>query len=176
MDYITIIMIIGAFIAVAYAIGYKKRKSHICLVEETADLINKEHQGELVGRIAYQGGLPQVPKPCFLYLGVAEDGVVLYDNQRLAAEVKFSNCVDAEKFSVVYKAGNFMKSTVMLGPLVPILFKDKIRHFITIEYIDIHKEVNNILFETTDKPMQKDIYDKILAGLKRAQLRDAVMN
>lgn len=167
MDYLIVAVVIGVFLAGIWVLGKKKRTAHVNAVETTANLITQEHQGELVGLVAYQGGLSQLPKPCFLYLGVAEDGLVFYEKERFAAKLEFGDCVNAEKFSVKSKSGNFMKSTVMLGPLVPILFKDKIRHFLTVEYRDMDNEENHILLEITDKKLQSEIYDKVFAGLKK---------
>jgi hypothetical protein len=61
------------------------------------------------------------------------------------------------------KADTKGKSTVMLGPLVPFLFKDKLRHFISIKYIDSDKEENHLLLEAADKASQQKIYEKLLA-------------
>lgn len=161
MNYVTIGLVVIICLAIIYYIGHRKRTSHLDMIKRTAASMIREHQADFFGIITYHGGLPELPKPCFLYLGLGKDAIVFYTGENFAAKVPFASCANMEKFSVKAKAGNFMKSTVILGPLVPYLFKDKIRYFVSVEYKDSNHEENNILFETA-KSEQKGLHEALL--------------
>lgn len=142
--------------------GYRTQcriKAH--MAEVTQEVLSQNPHAEILGQVAYHGGFPRMPKPAMLQLGVTKDSLVLYDYKQWCDKVCFRDWRSVEKFTILVKADTIGKSTVMLGPLVPFFFKDKLRHFIAIKYFDTNYEENNLLLETNDEKTQERIYEKI---------------
>jgi hypothetical protein len=82
-------------------------------------------------------------------------------------KVDFRDCLRVERFTVNSKADTIGKSTVLLGPLVPFLFKDTLRHFVSIKHIDRDREENHLVLEIGTEELQRKICSKLFRFRKR---------
>ncbi len=164
-EHMEITILISACVIVVllilYRSGYNRMDSHKAAVLRVTEQFTENYHAKLLGQIAYHGGIPEMPKIAKAYFGLAPAGMVFCDGRGLLGQVLFCNWLAIENFSILQKSGNIGRSTALLGPLVPIFFKDKVRHFIVIKYIDIDQEENNILLEASDKKTQQKIYESI---------------
>ena len=161
------VIIIGALAATAGLIavgllGYKQQKKAAAATEKIdREILNRNPGTDLMGQISYHGGFPQMAKPSVLQLGLTKDGLIIYDYKGWSGKVYCRDWHGVERFTVLAKANTAGKSTVVLGPLVPLFFQDKLRHFIAIQYTDINGQENHLLFELDNETMQKKIFEKL---------------
>jgi len=147
-------------------VGFKqRRKTEANLANVTREALRQNPHAEILGRITYHGGFPQMPKPSVLQIGLTGDSLLLYDFKGWSGKVYFRDWRDVERFTTLVKADIRGKST-MLGPLLPFFFKDTMRHFIAIKYKDTNWEENCLLLEADDETSQQRIYDKLLIPKK----------
>lgn len=156
-----LLIAITACMVVASKIGHRQKKKAAEKAEDVVREIFLQNKVEFLGDIAYHGGLPQFPKPSMLVIGVSPDGLFMCDYKGWSDKVYFRTWLSVEKFIVQEKADTFGKSTVLLGPLVPILFKDKLRYFVTVKYIDQDQEQNHLVLETGTEELQQSICKKL---------------
>lgn len=102
---------------------------------------------DLLGKVAYQGGLPDHPYAVYMRLGVKGDQYILFDDDGYCAEIPMSKCNEQDFFIVKQKSQSRFKSFVLFGPFAPMIFKDKFRHIISVNYTDINGEENNVVLE-----------------------------
>jgi len=148
-------------IGVMYRVGYRRIQREEAFVSNAMYQISQIHNAKFLGRIAYHGGFPQIPRPTQLFLGMADDGLVLYDGQNPPEQAFCRDWLEVDQFSVMQKAEGAYKSIALLGPLVPFFYKDKTRHFITIHYSDVDRDENYIVLEAADKATQGELYGEI---------------
>ncbi len=162
-----VLFVIAGLVAVGL-LGYKQQKKAAATTAEVdQDILGQNPGAELLGPISYHGGFPQMAKPSVLQLGLTGDGLILYDYKGWSGKVLCRDWRGIERFTILAKADTTGKSTVMLGPLVPYFYKDKLRYFIAIKYIDINNQENHLLIEPGSETMQQDIY----ARLSRERVR-----
>jgi uncharacterized protein YqkB len=164
-----ILAVIAGLIAVGL-LGYKQQKKAAATTAKVnQDILRQNPGAELLGPISYHGGFPPMAKPSVLQLGLTEDSLIIYDYKGWSGKVPCRDWRGIERFTVLAKADTTGKSTVILGPLVPYFYKDKLRYFIAIKYIDINNQENHLLIEPSSETIQKDIY----ARLSREKVRVA---
>lgn len=157
-----VLVLVSVLFVVAW-IGHKqKKKAEADLIKITREVLSQNPDTEMLGPISYHGGFPQMPKPSILQLAITDDSLLLYDYKGCSGKVYFREKREVDRFTVLMKADTVGKHT-MLGPLVPFFFKDKLRHFIAIKYIDGDREENHLLLEAGNKAAQQKIYEKLLA-------------
>ncbi len=164
----------GASLAVLVAFGLighqQKKKAEAKVAKITGEVLRQNPHAEILGEISYHGGFPPRPKPSILQLGLTADSLLLYDYKGWSGKVYFQDWCGLEQFTILVKADTTGKSTVMLGPLVPYLFKDTLRHFIAVKYKDLDREENHLLLETKSKTLQQQIYDRLFYRGKKCEL------
>jgi hypothetical protein len=154
----TIIIAIVVVCGFAYYRGYRNLQA----ITRLNDRIAKEyHIVEQLGSVSYHGGLPQLPKPVALKVGLASDSLVIYTTKGASDCVGFERIRKVDRFTTRRKADLRHQSVVLWGPLAPMVFKDKIRHFMVINYLDVNNDENNILFESRSAAMCQGLYKKI---------------
>jgi hypothetical protein len=105
---------------------------------------------EQLGSVSYHGGFPTIPRPTPLKVGLAGSSLVIYSLKGEAGTIPLNSINKIEHFTTRTKADLKNKSVVFWGPLGPMLFKDKYRHFTVIKYTDINNNENNLLLELKD--------------------------
>lgn len=165
----------GVLLAVSAGVGYRRMKiaNRIMTVASDRAKANYPDLG-ILGPVAYQGGLPQFPKPSVLLLALNKEKLVLFNEHDFLTDISVSDWLKVERFVLRQKTDNRGRSSVMLGPFGSLFFKDKFRLFITIRYIDIDREENNILFELQDRTIQQEIYDQFLERYSQIQKMEQV--
>lgn len=168
MDSVIIVALsVIALIAVGL-LGYKQQKKAAAATEKIdREILNRNPGVDLMGQISYHGGFPQMAKPSVLQLGLTKDGLIIYDYKGWSGKVYYRDWHGVERFTVLAKANTAGKSTVVLGPLVPLFFQDKLRYFIVIQYTDINEQENHLLFELSSETMQKKIFEKLCPHRKK---------
>ncbi|MBP2637194.1 MAG: hypothetical protein H6Q72_3101 [Firmicutes bacterium] len=157
-------------VLVLYRVGYKRMENHKTTILRITDHLAREYNATVLGMVSYQGGLPEMQRIVNVYFGLAPDCMIFYDERGSLGRVFFHDCIKIEQFAVLQKASGIGKSTALLGPLVPYFFKDRTRNFITIKYIDVDQEENNLLLEVPDKKMQQEFYKAIYFCVRKKNL------
>lgn len=156
------ILAVIAGLAVVGRLGYmQQKKAAAIMAKVNQDILCQNPGAELLGPISYHGGFPQMAKPSVLQLSLTEEGLILYDYKGWLGKVHYQDWRGIERFTILAKADTTGKSTVILGPLVPYFYKDKLRYFIAIKYIDINNQENHLLIEPGSDTMQEDIYARL---------------
>jgi hypothetical protein len=144
-------ILIGAAVLVLLTLIYLKGRSKMREVERMDQLVAEKYQiGELLGTVSYHGGFPPIPRPAPLKAGLAGGSLVLYSLKGEAGTIPFQRIKKIEHFTTCTKANLKNKSVVLWGPIAPMVFKDKYRHFTLIKYTDINNDENNLLLELKD--------------------------
>lgn len=138
--------------------GYRKLKE----LERIDEQVHQEHcLLEVLGWVSYHGGVPLLPRPTSLKLGIASDCLVLYDARGGSGRVDFASIKKVDSFATLTKPNLKNKSVVMWGPLAPMLFRAKSRYFVVISYQDINGEDNNILLESQNAEQSTFLFEKV---------------
>lgn len=145
------------FLGVAYFRGDRKLKE----IKKVESLVNEKLENVKAGEVTYQGGFPPMPKPTQVTVGVSEDYMVLYDFKGTCGKVDFGQVKKIEKITTRKRPDTRGRSFVLWGPLVPLLLKVKIQHFIVINYIDVNQEENNVLFQSKDAAQINKVYEEL---------------
>lgn len=144
-------ILIGAAVLIMLAVSYLRGLARLREVEHMDQHITEKYQiRELFGPVSYQGGFPQIPRPVPLKVGLAEGAMVLYTIKGETGRIPYQQIKKIEHFTTCTKANLKNKSVVLWGPIAPMIFKDKYRHFTLIKYIDINNDENNLLLELKD--------------------------
>lgn len=141
-------LIIGVCVLACIAwVGSRKKRQAQTSQKTSLEQITKIY-GEVnrLGQVAYQGGLPEHPKPGFLQLAVNEDGLILYDGSGFHIQISAANCLEHDFFKIGRSASNNRKSTMLLGPFTQTLFKGKPLDMVSVRYIDSNRNDNHLLF------------------------------
>lgn len=149
------------------------KKQEKIVAEATQQVISQNNETEILGRTTYHGGLPQMSKIAILNLGVTNDYLIIFNDQGLWNRIYFQDWINLEQFWTRRKVDQAGESFMLPG-LQPILFKEKGRYFITIKYIDLNMEENNILLETVDKTLQQKIHNKLDQYWRKCNIPDGV--
>ncbi len=158
---LVIVAVVTVLLAVGW-LGYKKKQKTDAIAERvTREMINQNPGVELLGQVAYHGGFPQMAKPSLLQLGVAADGLLLFDYSGWSARLAVADWCGLDQFSISVKADTAGRSTATLGPLVPFFFKDTVRHFIVVQYIDVNSEQNHLLLERDSESARQLVFDRL---------------
>ncbi|NPV27550.1 MAG: hypothetical protein HPY81_08960 [Firmicutes bacterium] len=157
---IAALLILGYF----FFCGHRKLKE----IKRVETMVKAENKNmEVFGSVTYHGGFPPMPKPSHLSVGLSDEYLVLYDRKGNYGRVYFDRFKNIEKFTTRTEADLKGKSVVFWGPLAPLVFRAKIRHFVVINYIDINDEENNILLETKELPEQKELYNRLKSAKRK---------
>jgi len=168
------VLVIGVILALSSGVGYRQMKKANMMIATATDKIKVKYPDvEIIGSVAYQGGLPQFPEPSVLLLALNKELLVVYNERDFAATVSIDDWLEVEKFTLQPKTDNKGRSSFMLGPFGSLFFKNKCRLFIAIRYTDIDREENNILFELSDKTVQQTICDKLMKQFTQFQSNKA---
>lgn len=114
--------------------------------------------GELIGQIIYHGGMPQMPKPSSLAMGVLPDALLLWNYRGEKSIINFARWLQCEKLTMELRPNARGLLVTLLGPLIFLFTRNKARHFIVIKYFDCNDEENNILFECHGEANQQRVY------------------
>lgn len=158
--------LLAIFVTIWLVGNKQKKRAEAQAARITSEVRSQNPHAEILGKISYHGGFPQMPKPSMLQLGLTGDGLLLYDHKGWSGRIYFRDWRGVEQFTILAKAGTIGKSTAILGPLVPYFFKDSLRYFIALKYNDRDYDENHLLFETDNKALQQMIYDALLRHTK----------
>ncbi|MDR7868235.1 MAG: hypothetical protein RIN56_15670 [Sporomusaceae bacterium] len=153
-----------------YYIGKRKQMQTKCVDDKVLTEVNN---AKVIGRIIYHGGMPQMPKPSSLAAGVLPDSLLLWNHRGEKAIINFARWIQCEKLTMELRPNTRGLLITLLGPLVFLFTKHKIRHFIVIKYLDCNDEENNILFECNGETNQQHVYDILhnsWQGVKKQRL------
>jgi hypothetical protein len=92
---------------------------------------------------------------------LAGSSLVLYSLKGETGTVSFQQIKKIEHFTTCTKANLKNKSVVFWGPIAPMIFKDKYRHFTLIKYTDINNDENNLLLELKDSGACRDFSSQL---------------
>lgn len=164
-------ILIGFAVVALLTVSYLKGRSKMREMELMDRRITEKYQiEEMLGSVSYHGGLPTMPRPAPLKVGLTGSSLVLYSQKGEAGTVPLQRIKKVEHFTTLTKANLKNKSVVFWGPLGPLIFKDKYRHFTLIKYIDIDNDENNLLLELKDSGTCREFSDQISGcwhGFKR---------
>lgn len=147
---------IAAVIMGLYCMGRRKQIQMKCIDDK---VLTEVENGELIGRLIYHGGMPQIPKPSSLTVGVLPDSLLLWNYRGEKNFVNFDSWIKCEKLTTETRPDSRGLLVTLLGPLIFLFTRQKVRYFIVIKYIDCDEEENNILFECPGEASQKQAYD-----------------
>jgi hypothetical protein len=144
-------LLIGVAVLVLLTISYLRGRSKLREVELMDQQIADKYQTEeVLGPVSYQGGFPPIPRPTPLKVGLTDGSLVLYSLKGDTGTIPYQQIKKIDHFTTCTKANLKNKSVVFWGPIAPMIFKDKYRHFTRINYIDIDNDENNLLLELKD--------------------------
>ncbi len=147
---------------------YRRGRRHLREVEKLRQRIMDEHRNvEFLGRMAYQGGFPEMPKLIYLNVAVTGENLLLFDDLGKSGAIAISRWTKVEKFAVCQKADLRTKSVAVFGPMISLFAKDRTRYFVLIKYLDHHNIRNNILLEANSPTLQDNAYGKINTAFNR---------
>ena len=115
--------------------------------------MRREYAGlEILGDAVCHGGIPAMPKPEMLTVGVTASSVCLFNKQGASVCVSFADIQAIERFSTRKAPGRPEKEQVVIRfGLMMHAGKTRLRNFIVIRYTDAQREENNILLEIKQK-------------------------
>ncbi len=154
------------FIGWTWYRGNKMIKSRESLIRENTKLENIDHKD--IYYLSYHGGIPSIPKPQKLYIAIANQHILFFNDKGDNEKVYFESFRMIDNV-VTRKNPNLKgKSIVLWGPFIGLFLTVKIRYYIIIEYIDSKNNDNNILLECDSKDY-KPLYDKIYGCYNKAK-------
>lgn len=148
-----------AAIAVIIICLYRNGKRKQLQMKHINDKVLAEvNNGEVIGRIIYHGGMPQMPKPAPLVIGVLPLSLLLWNDRGEKTSVDFDHWLKCEKLTMETRPDTRGLLVTLLGPLIFLFARHKARYFIVIKYLDCNEEENNILLECGQEANQQHIY------------------
>jgi hypothetical protein len=154
VDYYLVSGVLAVTLAIAWYMGDKKMNKSARI----DDGIRQKHEAALtVNNLAYHGGFPPIPRPMKLNLSLCKQFAVLYTHAGNDGKVYYKDIIDVEKFNTLKKPDR-RQSVVFWGPLALLFFREKTKHFITIKYVDVDRDVNHIVFETKSDAEMDTLY------------------
>ncbi|MBP2637189.1 MAG: hypothetical protein H6Q72_3096 [Firmicutes bacterium] len=174
MDYV-VVGIIAIVSILLFAVGRRGRKElskQEDVVREIEQKISSQYPDvQIIGTVSCQGGYPPLPYISVLNFAMAGKVAFLYDGFGRYGELDCRDWIEVDKFSKKMKTQP-SGAHVLLGPLAPIVIRDKMRHFIAIKYIDINREENHLLFEVDESEAQEEIYNEIVRRITNPMVED----
>ena len=140
--------------------GDKILKARQRLLEDTTRI--KSICDQDVYEVSYHGGIPNIPKAQKLYLALADEYFLFFNNKGDEQRVYYSNCFKVDKIITRHDPDLKGRSIVLWGPLIGLFLKVNFRYYIVIEYKDSTNKDNNILIECKD-----DMHQELLAKMKK---------
>jgi hypothetical protein len=164
------VILIGIAVLTLFTISFLKGRSKMREVELMDQHIAKKYQiEELLGPVSYHGGLPAMPRPAPLKVGLAGSALLLYSPKGEAETIPYQRIKKIEHFTTCTKANLKNKSVVLWGPFAPMIFRDKYRHFTLVKYIDIDNDENNLLLELKDKGACQSLANRLTSFWRGSQ-------
>jgi hypothetical protein len=147
----------------------RKRRKYIETIAEQEEI--KE-----LAYVSYHGGFPALPKPQKLTLAVSDKVLYFVTNDGQSVRFPMPCWQKLEKFTTKRKHDVKQRSMILWGPFNNVMFKDQIRHFITINFVDEQSGSpdNHVLIENGN-PEQCDKIFNDLDGLWK-NYRQVVMD
>jgi len=133
-------------------------------IEQFEAMLNNESPNVKIGKAVYHGGFPPMPRPAHVSVGISEEYIVFYDENGVNGRINFNQFIKIDKFTTRKEPDLKGRSLILYGPLVPIIFTAKIKHFITINYVDVNNEENNIVFEIRGIASMQQMFERINQG------------
>lgn len=158
------VAIAAVVIGLSY-IGRRKQLQMKCIDDKVLAEVNN---GELIGRVVYHGGMPQLPKPSSLALGVLQEALLLWNCRGEKAVIDFERWLKCEKITMETRPNVRGMPVTLLGPLIFLFGRPKIRYFLVVNYLDCNDEENNILLECRGEVDQQNVYDILHNRWQRA--------
>jgi hypothetical protein len=149
------VAIAAVIIGLSY-IGRRKQIRMKCIDDKVLAEVNN---GELIGRIVYHGGMPQMPKPSSLMLGVLPESLLLWNCCGEKVIINFDRWLKCEKITMETRPNVRGMPVTLLGPMIFLFARRKMRYFVVINYLDCNDEENNILFECQEEANQQNVHD-----------------
>jgi hypothetical protein len=118
--------------------------------------------------VAYQGGFPPMPKPARLSLGVAANGLVLYDREGNNGLVGYDKINKVDRF-VTQAQRKYKFGLMAYGPIALVLNRPMYRHFFTAEYIDVNNEKNIIMVLLKSREVAENLYQSVTPYLSKGK-------
>jgi len=165
-SYIIVAIIMAAvFLVWFYIRGDRKWKA---LGQVEREIVSVDHAAAIVKGIAYHGGFPAIPKPTRLTLGLCPEGIILSSGDGRKGNIPFTEFQKIDKFSTLRKQGK-RRSMFFWAPIALLFVRERTRHFVTIKYTDVDRDINHVVLETKDKTELDDLYrfiDRAWQGFK----------
>ena len=116
-----------------------------------------------ISYISYHGGLSDFPKAQKVTLAASEEALFLMANDGESAKLPITTWQKVEKFTTKTKYDPRQRSMLVWGPFNSVVYKDQVRHFITINYRDKQNlgTDNHILIEHEKLEQQDKIFEEI---------------
>jgi len=133
--------------------------------EETLRNIGKQSGGEIEYHLpaAYQGGFMEIPKPQKLTAAIIGSTLVLltHKGKGKVGVLPLSQWQKIDKFTTIVRQDPKHKSLILWGPLSNILFPDRKRYFIVVNYQYRDGDDNHILIEYQKKEQMEEFYERM---------------
>ncbi|MDD5169616.1 MAG: hypothetical protein PHN75_12415 [Syntrophales bacterium] len=136
----------------------KKRRKYIETIAEQEQEEIKE-----LAYVAYHGGFPALPKPQKLTLAVSDKVLYFVTNDGQSVKFPMPCWRKLEKFTTKRKHDVKQRSMILWGPFNNVMFKDQIRHFITINFLDEQGSSpdNHVLIEHGNPEQRDQIFNEL---------------
>jgi hypothetical protein len=157
------ILIAGAMVMLIVHVGYRKMQQVMSRDASCAEKLGQKFGSiKILSPVVYHGGLPDHPKPSRLQLALVDNGLLLFDGCGYHIVIDRLDCRAFDFFTIRQQSRNVLKSAVLFGPFTNMLFKDKLRHMISINYLDINREDNNLLLSVEEQAKHHELRSAIL--------------
>ena len=157
--FLAICAIVAAYMAFLGYRGHKTLKRRDSFLRQLRETDKTELQ--YLDLVSYHGGLPEIPKPQKLHIAVTKDYLLLFSSPQRFCKVAFGRWRSIETFTTKPKQAPVKQSLLFWGPLVQLLNKEMLRHFIVIHYMDSENQVNNLLIELSSREKAEEVYEKL---------------
>ncbi len=151
---IAAIITVSVFLVWFYIRGARKWNA---LAQAEQEIVSSDRDAVIVKGIAYHGGFPAIPKPTRLTLGLCREGVTLSSIDGRQGNIPFADFHKIDKFSTLRKQGK-RQSMFFWAPVALLFVREKTRHFVTIKYTDVDRDINHVVLETKDETELDRLY------------------
>lgn len=116
--------------------------------------------------LVYHGGIPELPKPQKLNLGLSDEYLLFFNDRGEYERIFYQECHNVDKIVTRHVPDTKGKSVVLWGPLIGFLLKVRYRYYIVIEYKDSMDKKNNILLECNQNN-HLSLFEKIRNNIRK---------
>jgi hypothetical protein len=151
------------FVGIVYR-GDRLLKAKNKLDKQMEDLYGP--MSEIIDNLSYQGGFPPMPKPSRLNLGLTESELVLFDKAGNNGRIDYGDIRKLDKFTTKHERERKLP-LMAYGPIAMVFNKPTFRHYFTMEYVDVNKENNNIVFMVGTREIAEELYKTVKSRIKQ---------